>query len=132
MEMLHAAQNACDADGHPVECLFSLVWNGAWAWYLPNQEQTATSVRVLEDAPNVLEGHSHHGMRAYFSSTDDIDEIVNGGFCPYFVLGCVHSAPEIVMRICAHGYSWHVPARWFLALPASLMDRGLWTEECGS
>ena len=70
----------------------------------------------------LIEGHSHHEMRAYFSPTDDHDELIHGGFKVYFVIGRIHEKPQILTRVCVHGYSWEVPAATFFALPAGIED----------
>ena len=71
----------------------------------------------------LIEGHSHHEMRAYFSPTDDHDELIDGGFKVYFVIGRIHGEqPQIRTRVCVHGYSWEVPAATFFALPAGVED----------
>ena len=127
-EMLIAAQGAHNEAGAPVECLFYLIWEGTWILHIPEQIQTMSSVRALEETQAyreaVFEGHSHHEMAAYSSSTDNLDEVINGGFRAYFVLGRIHSHPEIRMRICVHGYRCEVPASWFFDLPESVLDRG--------
>jgi PRTRC genetic system protein A len=110
-----------------LERLFYLTWeDDQWRIHEPEQIQSPTSVRATmwaeADETAIIEGHSHHEMRAYFSPTDDRDEIINGGFKVYFVLGRVSSQPQIRTRVCVHGYSWEVPASNFFTLPAGIMD----------
>lgn len=112
--------------GHMLERLFCLTWEDGWHIHEPEQVQSRTSVRATAwaeaDETAIIEGHSHHDMRAYFSGIDDRDELVNGGFKVYFVLGRVHTQPEIRIRICVHGYSWEVPASHFFTLPKGVVD----------
>jgi PRTRC genetic system protein A len=110
-----------------LERLFYLTWeDDQWHIHEPEQIQSQTSVRVTSwaeaDEMAIIEGHSHHDMGAYFSSIDNRDEIINGGFKVYFVLGRVNTQPQIRTRICVHGYSWEVPASHFFMLPAGIVD----------
>ena len=110
-----------------LERLFYLSFeDDQWHIHEPEQIQSPTSVRVTQwaeaDETAIIEGHSHHEMPAYFSGTDDRDEIVNGGFKVYFVLGRVNTEPQMRVRICVHGYSWEVPASHFFMLPAGIVD----------
>ena len=126
LELFERARSAKDEQGRLLERLFYLTWNDGWHIHEPEQVVTATSVQVMasseDDEAALLEGHSHHTMRAYFSSTDNRDEVVNGGFKVYFVLGQVNTSPQIRVRICIHGYSWEVPAEHFFELPADVQD----------
>lgn len=125
-DLFGRARAARDEYGHLQERLFYLLWKDGWQIREPEQIVTATSVQVTasseEDETALLEGHSHHSMRAYFSSTDNRDEVTNGGFKIYFVLGQVNTSPQIRTRICIHGYSWEVPAEHFFELPADVQD----------
>ncbi|GHP00677.1 hypothetical protein KSF_107240 [Reticulibacter mediterranei] len=126
-ELFDQARAARDeTDGHMLERLFYLTYENGWRIHEPEQIQTATSVRATTsseaDETATLEGHSHHDMHAYFSRVDNRDELVNGGFKVYFVIGQVHTHPQIRTRVCVHGYSWEVPARTFFALPAGVED----------
>lgn len=65
----------------------------------PHQEGTASQVRYHYAADGwqvVCDLHSHHGMRAFFSATDDADE---GGLRLYGVVGHVLDAPEVRLRV---------------------------------
>src|SRR5579859_4220503 len=124
-DLFDRARAAKDAEhGHMLERLFYLTWEGGWRIQEPEQVQSAVSVQAVAssdaDETALIEGHSHHNMRAYFSPTDNRDELVNGGFKVYFVLGQVHAHPQIRTRVCVHGYSWEVPADTFFALPAGV------------
>jgi hypothetical protein len=54
-----------------------------------------------------------------FSETDDKDE---SGFRLYGVIGNLHQAPKIRLRVGCYGYFWEIPASWALKLPRGLMD----------
>ena len=64
------------------------------------------------DARIVCDLHSHCEMRAYFSTTDDRDEV---GFRFYAVMGRIGSRPEIAMRLGVYGDFVPVPARTVFA-----------------
>jgi len=126
-DLFARARAAKQEDGsHMLERLFYLTFEQQWHVHEPEQDPTASHVRALssseadETAP--IEGHSHHDMIAFFSSTDNRDEIINGGFKVYFVLGSIHEHPQIRVRVCVHGYSWEVSARLFFALPEQVQD----------
>lgn len=109
------------------ERLFYLTFDQQWHVHEPEQDATGSRVRALSsseaDEMAPIEGHSHHDMLAFFSSTDNRDEIINGGFKVYFVLGRVHDDhPQIRVRVCVHGYSWGVSAHLFFALPEQVQD----------
>ena len=119
-EMLAYAQDAND-QGHPVEALFHLVWGtNGWQLLIPEQVQSVTNVAPVDDGPEssyaraLVETHSHHTMRAFFSSTDDRDE---QGFRIYAVLGKIFADPELLVRAGCQGTFWVIPADWIFELP---------------
>ncbi|MCL1489660.1 MAG: Mov34/MPN/PAD-1 family protein [Pseudanabaena sp. Salubria-1] len=125
-QMLEASRIACDADNKPVEIVFHLYFeNGNWQLAIPDQEQTATSCKPLDNSANstyskaIIEIHSHHGMRAYFSDTDNRDET---GFRIYGVMGEIFSNPQIRMRVGIYGHFYETAATGILELPAQLTD----------
>ena len=126
LAILERAQTALDSAGHPIERLFYLTWDGLWRLHEPEQDAGPTHVRARHVAPEhqtaVLEGHSHHGMPAYFSRTDNQAELYDGGFRVYFVLGRIFTQPELRVRICVHGYAWEVPASTFFVVPSAITD----------
>ncbi len=74
----------------------------------PWQEVSAVSARYRPVPDTVLELHSHHRMRAYFSSVDDGDE---QGLRLYGVVGRLRTRrPEVRLRVGAYGY--FMPLRW--------------------
>jgi PRTRC genetic system protein A len=125
-QMLEASRIACDANNKPVEIVFHLYFeNGNWQLAIPDQEQTATSCKPLDNSANstyskaIIEIHSHHGMRAYFSDTDNRDET---GFRIYGVLGEIFSNPQIRMRVGIYGHFYETATAGILEIPVQLTD----------
>ena len=109
-----------------LEELYHLVMqNCQWRLIVPEQTQTDQSCRPLEDGPDsshsraVIEVHSHHEMRAFFSPQDDRDET---GFRLYGVLGRVLTAPSFRLRVGLYGHFWEIPAEWVFEMPEGLID----------
>lgn len=73
--------------------------------------QDASATRVRYPMPTsgtvLLDLHSHHAMRAYFSSTDDADD---QGLSVSAVIGNLFRQPEIVVRLNVYGLHCPVPA----------------------
>lgn len=125
--MLARAYAARDQIGNLKERLFYLTCQeGKWQIHEPDQEATAHSVGARLITPEYvnasIEGHSHHEMAAFFSGGDNVDEILDGGFRIFFVLGHITTSPELLVRICVHGYAWEVPASFFFSLPEQVRD----------
>ncbi len=125
-QMLWCAQGALGEGGNPVEILFHLEWRDeGWHLTIPEQEQTATSVVPTDDsagssyATALIDLHSHHGMRAFFSATDNRDE---QGFRIYAVLGNIFKRPELLVRVGCEGIHWIIPATTVFELPEGLID----------
>jgi len=74
----------------------------------------------------VCDVHSHHGMRAFFSGTDDRDE---AGFRFYAVIGRVLARPEISLRLGMYGDFFYVPACTLFTDPGPFAD--VYHEEWG-
>jgi hypothetical protein len=123
--MLDEALGAHDGEGRPVESLFHLEWRGYWHLTIPKQRRTASTVIPFDDgatssyASALIELHSHHDMRAFFSSTDDRDET---GFRVYAVIGRIFTCPELLVRIGCEGVHWIVPATEIFDLPQTIID----------
>jgi PRTRC genetic system protein A len=99
-------------------------YDNGWLLEEPAQERTGMSCRPHDGQADIyerviIEIHSHHVMPARFSSIDDADET---GFRIYGVIGNLHEAPEIRLRVGVYGYFWEIPATWALELPAGLAD----------
>jgi hypothetical protein len=104
-EMLHERSGHTD----PIEAMVAIVWNGdAYEVVSPSQDASASHVTYEKTPETVLELHSHHRMRAYFSPVDDIDE---QGLGLYAVVGRLHTdRPEVVLRAGAYGH--FLALRW--------------------
>jgi PRTRC genetic system protein A len=123
-DMLDAALAAKDGDQEPVEVLFHLTWDtGDVRLQIPPQERSLASVRPIGHAPSyetaVVEVHSHHGMAACFSPTDDADET---GFRVFGVLGDIFTQPTLRVRVGLYGHYWEIPATWVFQLPHRVTD----------
>jgi hypothetical protein len=110
------------------ERLFCLLYHDkVWHLHEPPQQATREQVHATTMTPEYLQasivGHSHHEMDAYFSRGDDQDEIMQGWFKIFFVLGTIFTIPQLRVRICAHGYCWDVDASIFFCLPPHVHDR---------
>jgi PRTRC genetic system protein A len=123
-EMLDAALAAKDDDLKPVEVLFHLSWDERGSRLeIPAQERRLASVRPVGQTPSyetaVVEVHSHHGMAACFSPTDDADET---GFRVFGVLGDIFTRPTLRVRVGLYGHYWEIPATWVFQLPHRVTD----------
>ena len=125
--LLAVAQQARSESGVPLESLFYPHYEPGQGWRLivPPQERNVARVRPLEEGLSAYsqawwEIHSHHGMRAFFSGTDDADE---RGFRIYGVVGRIFSRPEIRLRVGIYGHFWEFPACLVCAaLPEGVVD----------
>ena len=123
-DMLDAALAAEDGDQGPVEALFHLSWDASGAKLaMPPQERGLFFVRpigqTLSYETAVVEVHSHHGMAARFSPTDDADET---GFRIFGVLGEIYTRPTLRIRVGLYGHYWEIPATWIFQLPRRVTD----------
>ena len=85
------------------ERFFAVRWDGdAYRLVVPEQEGTASSLKYIPPAGVVAEFHSHGSSRAFFSKTDDGDEL---GFRVYGVVGRLDSdRPELSLRVGVYGH----------------------------
>ncbi len=99
----------------PIEAMVAVVWSGAtYEVVCPSQDASVSHVTYEKSPGTVLELHSHHRMRAYFSQVDDADE---QGLGLYGVVGKLHTdRPEVVLRAGAYGH--------FLTLPWEAVFEG--------
>src|SRR5579885_507244 len=87
-----AVKHARAAARDRLESLYHFTWDDGWNLEIPEQHQSGGSVRPLNTEAGssyqraIVELHSHHGMRAEFSTIDDADET---GFRIYGVMGRV-------------------------------------------
>lgn len=86
-----------------LEQLFYLYWrNDRWEVLYPEQECTPSTCIAGDRFPEpaVIEIHSHGAARAFFSSTDNLEE---DGCRISTVIGRSNVQLEIVSRVCVHG-----------------------------
>jgi len=91
------------------ERFFALRWDGhRYRLVVPEQEGTASSLKYTPPAGVVAEFHSHGSSRAFFSKTDDGDEL---GFRIYGVVGRLDDPePEMSLRVGVYGH--FAPVDW--------------------
>ncbi len=136
--MLAVSKGVCTVS--PREALFYLHFNevtdcksllphvaceSGWHVLMPGQRASVDSVVPLDPISNivadaVVELHSHHAMRAEFSSDDDADE--SQGFRVYAVIGTIFDNPIIHARVGLFGHFYDYPASEFFELPEELAD----------
>jgi PRTRC genetic system protein A len=94
----------------PIEKQYFFVWRAGVRVVAPRgQDASAVHLRYAmpESGPVLLDLHSHHGMDAYFSGTDDRDDT---GLSVSAVIGNIYTRPIIVVRINVFGQRHTVPA----------------------
>ncbi|MCP4287453.1 MAG: hypothetical protein GY792_23950 [Gammaproteobacteria bacterium] len=85
--------------------------NGCWSVTRPEQDQSRTRVGYTYDPAGIaVDLHSHNTMPAFFSPTDDRDEL-GGRF--YAVMGHLEREnPELVLRLGLYGHwLYNIPAQ---------------------
>lgn len=84
------------------ERYLAVTWNGAYHIAYPSQKGAGGGVEYDRIPGTILDIHSHGGMAAFFSGTDDADE---QGMRLSMVLGKVDTlAPEYLIRVGVYGY----------------------------
>ncbi|HNP71819.1 MAG TPA: Mov34/MPN/PAD-1 family protein [Kouleothrix sp.] len=95
------------------------------------QQGSAGSVRYAMPAPAsgtpLLDLHSHHSMRAFFSATDDRDD---SGLSVSAVIGQIFTRPEIVVRLNIYGLHCPIPAALVFDSLGPFVDRYAGGSEC--
>lgn len=94
----------------PIEKQYFFVWRDGVRVVAPRgQDASAVHLRYAmpQSGPVLLDLHSHHGMDAYFSATDDRDD---SGLSVSAVVGKIYTRPTIVVRINVFGQRHTVPA----------------------
>ena len=96
-------------DDPRTERFFAVRWDGrAYRLVVPEQEGTASSLKYTPPPGVLAEFHSHGSSRAFFSKTDDGDEL---GFRIYGVVGRLDDPePEMSLRVGVYGH--FAPADW--------------------
>lgn len=113
--LLHDAQEAGRDTGsgvlRPIEKQYFFVerQGGVYVVAPRGQEGSAGSVHYAMPTSGVplLDIHSHHTMRAFFSATDDRDDC---GLSVSAVIGQIYTRPEIVVRLNIYGLHCPIPA----------------------
>lgn len=120
-DILNQSVQACVAAGTSVEALFHLVPNhDDWQCVTPAQEANGIAVKPTDAGEGssyeraLIELHSHHSMKAFFSGQDNRDE---QGFRIYAVLGEIFSRPTLRVRVGCFGYFYEIPAREIFEIP---------------
>ena len=98
------------------EQFVTVVWGDGYHLVYPPQKATHASVRFAAIPNAVLELHTHPGMGAFFSSTDDADQ---QGFRLYGVLGVNAGHLAARLRLGVYGYVVDVP--WSAVFEGSLV-----------
>lgn len=121
------ARATCVEAGTPREILFYLRFDpDAAAWELTEPEQVAmhSSVRPVDPSDAscsaaLIELHSHHEMRAFWSSTDNRDE---QGFKLYAVMGEIFTTPTLRVRVGVYGYFYELLASEVFEMPEGISE----------
>lgn len=134
-EMLDLARRTChptNADSAQIEffeTLFFFLWDeneSRWKLDVPPQDRTLWSVRATETGADstyanaLIEVHSHHWERAFYSRADNLDE---EGLRIYGVLGRIFERPELKVRVSVYGDWWELPAHEIFELPEEVCER---------
>lgn len=86
-----------------------------------DQDGSPASLRyAMPQGQVLLDLHSHHAMRAYFSATDDRDD---SGLSVSAVIGNIYERPEIVVRVNVFGHHWPIPALMVFDSLGPFVDR---------
>ena len=91
----------------PNEAMYQLAYTAGSGWecWMPSQTTTPTAVRFQDTGRSTIDLHSHNSMNAFFSQTDDEDEL---GFRFYIVIGRLRRVewPQILCRVGVYGHFW--------------------------
>ena len=104
------------SNGQLQETLYHVHHTGRAACVVkPRQKASSSHVASYSGGETdiILDLHSHGSMPAFWSATDNIDEV---GFRFYAVIGRLDEAPEIQLRLGVYGY--------FLSLPITALFTG--------
>jgi PRTRC genetic system protein A len=116
---LHWSQKA-----FPNEALFWFNLGQEWSVYMPAQRRGRGRVVPLDandpkGTSALLDLHSHARMSPFFSPADDRDE---QGFRLYVVLGNLHRAPILRVRVGIYSLFYDLPASTVFDLPEGVLD----------
>lgn len=109
--LLEDAKRAAIGDQvvRPIEKQYFFVWRDGVRVVAPRgQDASAVHLRYTmpKSGPILVDLHSHHGMAAYFSATDDRDDT---GLSVSAVIGTIYTQPTIRCRLNVYGDRWEVP-----------------------
>lgn len=114
--LLQAWQRCYAACTESKELLCHFVYeNSSWQLVVPDQVQGKTTCHPPDQPDSsyysaTIDLHSHQRYLAYFSDTDNADEV---GFRLYIVLGQLHlPTPQIFTRVGIFGHYWIIPTAW--------------------
>lgn len=101
--------NARQAGGS--EKQYFVVWDAGKVHLRAPRRQEGTASRIRYQLPQqgdvLCDIHSHHCLPAYFSATDDADDL---GLSVSVVIGTLWEMPTICTRVNVYGHRWVVPA----------------------
>lgn len=106
----------------PNEVMFQMAYRGdglSWECWMPTQTMSPTALKFEDNGRSTIDLHSHNTMPAFFSATDDGDEL---GFRFYVVIGRLgrEIGPTILCRVGVYGHFWKCsPSAIFDVHPAS-------------
>jgi len=88
--------------GSDREQYLAITWEDGYRLRLPEQQRNSASVTYESLPSRVMDIHSHGGMEAFFSYTDNTDE---QGLRLYMVVGRLDTLlPEVQIRLGIYGY----------------------------
>lgn len=98
-----------------------------WHLIFPAQTGSADRVELIHqgagstEAEAIIEVHSHHHERAFFSEQDDADE-GSISFRLYGVIGTIFERPTIRIRVGLFGHFFEYPASEFFEMPEGVEE----------
>ena len=125
--LLASARKACELPSgmiRPIEKQWFAVWRNECVRLIASKEQHATAGMVRYEMPTepvLLDIHSHHTMRAYFSEVDDRDD---QGLSISMVIGNIFERPEAVARLNVHGHRQRIPITMLFDGLGPFQERG--------
>ncbi len=109
---------------HPIEQQYHIIKDDrVLRVRVPPQTATAAAVTYAMPTGQVLvDVHSHHAMAAFFSATDDHDDL---GLSISAVIGQLFTRPTIVCRLNVYGHHQPVPATMIFDSLGPFLDKGV-------
>lgn len=105
----------------PAEKYYAIVWRDGLRLVAPKQDASAAHIRYQMPSGAILcDIHSHHGMGAYFSATDNRDDT---GLSVSCVVGTIYTTPTIICRLNVYGHRQVVPAKMLFDHLGPFTDR---------